>query len=153
MPRTLIVSHDVVGPSMAGPGIRYWEIAAALRRRGLDVTLAAPSPAEGVVAYALGQPALVELARAHDALVVTGPILEQFSDLKGLGRPIVVDLYDPFLFENLARRAGWPEHEGGVRTLAEQARCGDFFVCASERQRDLYLGMLSAWGRVNPTTY
>jgi glycosyltransferase involved in cell wall biosynthesis len=153
MSRALIVCHDVVGPSMAGPGIRYWEMAAALRRRGQDATLAAPAPADGVVAYRVGDGALVDLARQHDALVVTGPILEQFPELKGLGRPLVVDLYDPFLFENLARQAGWLEYEGGMRTLAEQARCGDFFVCASERQRDLYLGMLAAWGRVSPTTY
>src|SRR5688572_29909069 len=103
MPRALIVCHDVVGESMAGPGIRYWEITAALRRRGLDVTLAAPGAADGVVPYRLGDPALVDLARGHDALLVTGPILEQFPDLKGLGRPLAVDLYDPFLFENMAR--------------------------------------------------
>jgi glycosyltransferase involved in cell wall biosynthesis len=155
MPRVLIVSHDVVGPSMAGPGIRYWELAAALRRGGFEATLAAPegSALEGVLTYRVGDEALAARAGEHDAIVVTGPILEQFPALKGLGVPLVVDLYDPFLFENLARRVPWPEHEGGIRTLAEQARCGDFFICASERQRDLYLGMLAAWGRVNPTTY
>src|SRR5205085_11590441 len=93
------------------------------------------------------------LAAVQDAMVVTGPTLEQLPALKGLGVPIAVDLYDPFLYENLARGVTWDEHEGGIRTLAEQARCGDFFVCASERQRDLAIGMLTAWGRVNPTTY
>ena len=73
---------------------------------------AAPSPAEGVVAYALGHSALVELAGAHDALVVTGPILEQFTDLKGLGRPMVVDLYDPDSY------VGAPPHD----VLAELRR-------------------------------
>ena len=28
---------------------------------------------------------------------------------------------------------------------------GDFFVCASERQRDYWLGMLAAEGRITPT--
>ncbi|MDP2954667.1 MAG: glycosyltransferase, partial [Chloroflexota bacterium] len=32
-------------------------------------------------------------------------------------------------------------------------RTGDFFVCASERQRDYWLGMLSANNRINPATY
>ena len=110
MPRALIVSHDVIGPSMAGPGIRYWEIAAALRQRGIETTLAAPegSTSGGVLAYRAGEEALVARAVGQDALVVTGPILEQFPALKGLGRPLVVDLYDPFLFENLARRAARP---------------------------------------------
>jgi glycosyltransferase involved in cell wall biosynthesis len=155
VPRFLVVSHDVVGRAMAGPGIRYWEIAAALRRRGIDVTLAAPAGdgSDGLVAYRPGDATLERLACASDAALVTGPALEQSPALKGLGIPLVVDWYDPFLFENLQREAGWPEHEGGIRTLAEHARCGDFFVCASERQRDLGIGMLTAWGRVNPTTY
>jgi glycosyltransferase involved in cell wall biosynthesis len=159
----LVVCHDVVGPSMAGPGIRYREIAAALHRRERPVTLAA-APGSDLAAepypaftYRLDGPELVDAARRADALLVTGPILEQFPALKGLGRPIVVDMYDPFLFENLHRLRGlderWPHHEGGLRVLAEQARCGDWFVCANERQRDLYLGMLATWGRVNPTTY
>jgi hypothetical protein len=85
--------------------------------------------------------------------MVTGPVLEQLPELKGIPGALVVDLYDPFLYENLHRRVPLDQHEGGVRTLAEQARCGDFFVCASDRQRDNYLGMLAAWGRVNLTTY
>lgn len=128
---------------MAGPGIRYWEIAAALRRRGIEATLVSPPHREDLVA----------VAARHDSLLVTGPVLEQHPALKGLGVPLAIDWYDPFLFENLARGVPMEQHEGGVRTLAEQARCGDFFVCASERQRDLGLGMLAAWGRLCPQTY
>jgi hypothetical protein len=163
VPAVLIVSHDVVGPLMAGPGIRYWEIASALARRGLEVALAAPegselggAPFEGLT-YRPGGAELSRAASRARAVMVTGPILEQFPELKGLGRPLVVDLYDPFLFENLHRLRGsaerWPHHMGGLRVLAEQARCGDWFVCANERQRDLYLGMLATWGRVNPIAY
>jgi glycosyltransferase involved in cell wall biosynthesis len=159
----LIVSHDVVGPLMAGPGVRYWEIASALARRGLDVALAAPEGSElggaafETLTYRPGDAELPRVAAGAAALMVTGPILEQFPLLKTLDRPMVVDLYDPFLFENLHRLRGaderWPHHAGGLHVLAEQARRGDWFVCANERQRDLYLGMLASWGRVNPTTY
>ncbi|MCJ7737567.1 MAG: glycosyl transferase family 1, partial [Anaerolineae bacterium] len=38
----LIVSHDVVGERMAGPGIRYWELARELGQF-INVTLAVPS--------------------------------------------------------------------------------------------------------------
>jgi glycosyltransferase involved in cell wall biosynthesis len=37
--------------------------------------------------------------------------------------------------------------------LNEQLIRGDFFMCASEKQRDFWLGQLSALGRVNPVTY
>src|SRR5690606_9131553 len=40
-----------------------------------------------------------------------------------------------------------------TRVLNEQLALGDFFLCASERQRLFYLGQLAALGRVNPSTY
>ena len=35
----------------------------------------------------------------------------------------------------------------------EQLHYGDFFICAAERQRDFWLGMLAALNRVNPYSY
>ncbi len=185
MTRVLIVSHDIVGPNMAGPGIRYWEMASALARQGFNVTLAAPegsssvrspasrgderpairaSPTDSIPAfdvpilsYGTADARLAVEAGQSDALLVTGPILEQFPALVRSDRPIVVDLYDPFLFENLHRlrdtARAWPEYLGGKSILAAQIGRGDYFICANERQRDLYRGMLTAWGRINPTTY
>jgi hypothetical protein len=40
-----------------------------------------------------------------------------------------------------------------LRALHDQLRVGDFFLCASERQRDYWLGWLEALGRVNPRTH
>jgi glycosyltransferase involved in cell wall biosynthesis len=41
----------------------------------------------------------------------------------------------------------------GTRVLNEQLARGDFLMCASEKQRDFWLGQLSALGRINPQTY
>jgi glycosyltransferase involved in cell wall biosynthesis len=69
----------------------------------------------------------------------------------------VVDLYDPITLEilgtNRAEEMGrwlYVEYEALVN---EQLRLGDFFLCASERQRDYWLGALAAVGRINPDTY
>src|SRR6185437_13896954 len=35
----------------------------------------------------------------------------------------------------------------------DDLRHGDFFLCASERQRDFWLGSLASLGRVNPANY
>ena len=40
-----------------------------------------------------------------------------------------------------------------MRALHDQVRAGDFFLCASERQRDYWLGYLNALGQVNPATH
>ncbi|MDW8064559.1 MAG: glycosyltransferase [Anaerolineae bacterium] len=40
-----------------------------------------------------------------------------------------------------------------LEQLSWQCLVGDFFVCASERQRDWWLGILEAHGRINPFTF
>ena len=37
--------------------------------------------------------------------------------------------------------------------ISEQLLRGDFFICASDKQRDFWLGQLAALGRLNPATY
>jgi len=43
----LIISHDTVGSRMAGPGIRYWELARVVAAQQ-RVTLIAPQPIDRV---------------------------------------------------------------------------------------------------------
>ena len=40
-----------------------------------------------------------------------------------------------------------------IETLNHQIERGDFLICASERQRDLFIGQLCALGRANALTY
>ena len=70
----------------------------------------------------------------------------------------MIDGYDPLLIEWLSLMGNLPIGEQLARwhkrtlDLAVQFRIGDFFVCASERQRDWWLGMLEAHRRINPAT-
>jgi glycosyltransferase involved in cell wall biosynthesis len=63
------------------------------------------------------------------------------------------------VLENLERFATRPRrerdglHRVGVEAHNDLFRLGDFFICASEKQRDYWLGALTAAGRVNPYTY
>ena len=72
---------------------------------------------------------------------------------------LVIDLYDPVHLEQLEQLADRPAMERHatldltVRVLNEQLLRGDFFLCASEEQRHLWLGQLSAFGRLNPENY
>jgi hypothetical protein len=176
--RVLVVSGDPLGAKVAGPGIRVMEMAQALARAGLDVTVAAP-PTSGDVAGTAGiAPALAtdslrtitydargerlrEAAVDADAVVVSGLVLAQQPFLAALDTPLVVDLYAPFVLENLpagdlggSGAAGRRRrHAGDVAALNWQLGRGDFFVCASEGQRDFWLGCLTSVGRVNPATY
>jgi glycosyltransferase involved in cell wall biosynthesis len=44
-------------------------------------------------------------------------------------------------------------HNSDTAVLNRQLQRGDFFVCASEKQRDFWLGQMSALQRVNPATF
>ena len=44
-------------------------------------------------------------------------------------------------------------HKDRSAILHRQCQAGDFFLCASERQRDWWLGLLEAHGRINPWTF
>lgn len=160
----LVISHDIVGPAMAGPGIRYVEISRALSHH-FSVTLAVPQgsspslPDLRIVAYATGDwTSLQEYVDAADAVLLCGDTLFCFPELMNLSKPIIVDGYDPHTVESLLMNAHLPSeeqlrsyrHRLGLMRL--QCLAGDFFICASEVQRDWWLGHLESHGRVNPYT-
>ena len=133
-----------------------------LARQG-RVTVGAPnesdlrSPAVQVRSYEGSR--MATLVSDHDVVVAFGYLLRQHPLIARQARFLVMDLYDPFLLENLtmhddlpmARRMGVHEHDLGV--VRDQLRQADFFICASERQRDYWLGALSMVNRVNPQSY
>lgn len=165
MTRVLILTGDPIGPRMAGPAIRSWNMARVLSREN-EVTLVTTTMLEEVPApFTLrrvqpGQNAeFGELERWADVIVFQGHAMNQFEVLRSTTKVVVVDIYDPMHLEMLEQgrelpRATWDLRvRTATRVLNEQLALGDFFLCASERQRLFYLGQLAALGRVNPATY
>ena len=92
---------------MAGPGIRYLEMAKALSKQ-LDVTLAVPGqtnlqiPEIRLVTYQENVPAsLMVLIDNHDQSLISGYMVQKFPQIKVTNSRLIVDLYDPFFLENL----------------------------------------------------
>ncbi|HZG67123.1 MAG TPA: glycosyltransferase family 4 protein [Herpetosiphonaceae bacterium] len=161
-PHILIISHDVVGSRMAGPGIRYWEMAHTLAAQQ-PVTLIAPQPSDlqpssfSLGRYAWGEQGSLAPWLADTALVVAnGYVLHAHPELTAIAQPLALDLYDPILLENLELGRTVPLEERtasaweDVLLLHRQLTAGDFFLCATERQRDLYMGALMAAGQITP---
>jgi glycosyltransferase involved in cell wall biosynthesis len=170
----LLVSDDIVGEKMAGPGIRAWEMARSLSRR-FAVRLAVPDLSGGprqerffrgapfeTAFYALGDSGLIRrLAEESRIVLFQGYVLSKFPVLKGLGRYLVADIYDPFVLENLfvhqrkIRGLGDREavHLRDLRVFNDVLLAADHFVCASDRQKDLYAGALMSLGRIGPAAF
>jgi glycosyltransferase involved in cell wall biosynthesis len=143
---------------MTGPTIRHWELAGAVGKRH-QVVLAAPDAVARseanfrVVPWSDSNAS--ELIASNDVVCVFGYELDREPLLAG-ARHLVVDLYDPFPLENLhmhdaaplAERYRIAAHDRSVQTAL--LRAGDVFLCASDRQRDFWIGWLAAAGRINP---
>jgi GT2 family glycosyltransferase len=154
--RLLIITHETIGHRMAGPGIRAWEMACALAER-FDVTLAAPGepershPGLRVGGYETDDsyyPSLDPYIANADVVLAMGPLFARLPRLRDLSKPAIVDLYDPFELEKLAQSPTVEEQYHvsldveSVAHLCLEGAIGDFFICASERQRDFWLGTL-----------
>jgi glycosyltransferase involved in cell wall biosynthesis len=163
--RLAIISNDVVDMHMAGPGVRYLELARSLAP-DLDVTLAIPGSTEeraaGVqlLGYDERSPGSLQQLVEQSGTVLFSPYsLRKFAFLEQVPTRKVIDLYDPFIFENLHYYLEEPLqlqqalNQQAVELLNLTARTGDFFICGSERQRDLWMGLLLANGRVNPASF
>lgn len=162
-PHILFISTDIVGPAMAGPGIRAWELAHALAAHG-PVTLAAPDSATPppsatvqLFRYRFGVAgALLPALASADVIVGQGFALAYHPELLASELPIAIDLYDPLIIEGLDLYAGADlaaaeaQHAQYQALTEAQLRRGDFFFCATEAQRDYWLGALTGVGRINP---
>ena len=161
--RIVVITDDVLAARMAGPAIRALHIAQALVDRGLTVELISTARCD------YHHPAVscryVPWVRLEDEVGDAGVVI--FQGFVSYHAPwlmsgeqiLVIDLYDPIHLEQLEQLADRPVLEQRatidhtVRVLNEQVSRGDFFLCASEQQRALWLGQLGALGRLNIENY
>lgn len=161
----LVVSAEPVAARMAGPAIRAAELARALAAE-CDVTLAAPAPSAPpdarvrlIEAGMADVEALVAAAREHDVVVAQELPPSALGRIAGSPTALVVDLYNPIVVEVLEAMAGRSPRAARrtqaalvQRTLALCA-AADLIVCASERQRDLWIGGLALAGLIDVEAY
>ncbi|HWP46472.1 MAG TPA: glycosyltransferase [Candidatus Limnocylindrales bacterium] len=174
-PRILIISSAIIDQQMSGPAIRCFEFANVLSK-SFQVSLVTPSAGnlsserfQILTCERHEEDKMQKIVEHHDVILIQGQVLEFFPFLKETEKVLVVDLYCPFILEELEKqRRLWSNaatgslqaleeqqriHETISRIVRDQLLAGDYFLCAHERQRDFWLGMLCGLNRVNPYTY
>lgn len=158
-PRAALLPSESLRPHMAGIAIRYAEMARTLPRLGIDVVLV--QPGELADAQALDLPLqdlrrfergrLAQILADCDVAISQGQLANDLL-IEAPGLPSAIDLYDPFLIENMhyLPTLGLDPYRNDHATFVLQLSRGDFFLCSGEEQRLFYLGFLSALGRVHP---
>jgi len=162
----LVITGDPLGDKLSGPGIRAWHMAKALSdshevtlmtltelgtvdHTGFDVAQVSPGD----------EKAFAKWEAWADVIVFQGHALDLFDTLRRSTKRLVVDVYDPMHIEQLEQARHLPEAEwsahvaDATQSITGQLLRGDYFLCASERQRHFYLGQLTTLGRVTPQSY
>lgn len=160
--RVLVVTGDVLGAKMAGPAIRAWEMAKELHGVCEVRLVSTQGSTLQHDAFPVVEVDEAELKRQVDwceVLIFQGYTLSTFPWIRNTDTIIVADVYDPMHLEYLEQgkddtarnRAKWTEYISEV--LNVQLELADFMLCASEKQRDFWLGQLAAVSRINPLNY
>lgn len=167
MSRVVVVTDDTVAEKMAGPAIRAWQIAShlAIENEVRLVSTSSQAPTRQTSSFETSRGHTAKQLRTHmawcEVLIFQGTLLSRHSWIIDLPIKIVVDLYAPMLLEQL-EQGRHDSHTGRAASeswlhindsLNTQLRRGDFFICASDRQRDFWLGQLAGNGRLNSHTY
>lgn len=163
--KVLVITGDPIGKKLAGPAIRAWNMAELLSRTNevTLVTLTGAEPIEaqfGIVHVRPGDDSsFAKLEKWADVIVFQGHAMAVFDSLRESSKILVVDIYDPMHLEQLEQgrelpAAQWTQQVADATdVLNEQLQRGDFFLCASDRQKMFWLGQLAGLGRINPATY
>lgn len=162
--KILILAQDPVGKFMSSQGIRAYYMAHVLGSALPDasVVLAVPNEdnlpdIDGVSVRHYERSSSGDLVAQHDIVISS-----RFSPRHIIQFPqkiFIADLFSQYYMEWMElskaaqgfRRSVWMNK---VRAhVAMQLTFGDFILCANERQRDSYIGMLSALGLISPEVY
>jgi len=158
--RAFLICPEPVREVTAGVGSRFVTLAQVLADAGHQVTLAVPNEPDearvdaGDIRIVHAVPDMLGAQGGdHDWVLLHGHLGNHYLSQRD-DRPVVVDLYDPFLIENLhyQRDLGFDPYNTDLATWRLQMTRGDLFLCSSQEQRLYYLGWLTALGRVNPLT-
>ena len=160
--KVLVITADSLSVKMAGPAIRAFEIAKAMSGVA-EVKLASTEHStlvhDGLEIIDASQGGLRPLVAWADVIVFQGHTLASYPWIAETEKIIVADIYDPMHLEQLEQSKGLSfetrvsTSADTVHVLNEQILRADFMVCASEKQRDFWLGQMAAMGRINPATY
>ena len=153
----LIVTGEPLGTKMAGPAIRAVEMATLLMPDN-DVILATMGRCdlviEGITTVHLNHQNARQLVEGSDVIIFQGVFLSIYHWAANSDAVIIPDIYDPFHLETLEQESDrpmaerWEVSHMTVEAPNHQIRRGDYFVCASEKQRDFR--PIAGQGRINP---
>jgi len=161
MAKILLNSIDVIGKTMAGPSIRYWEFAKALSKNH-EVILLIPNEIE----VSSNDFTIIQKTANYrkyfkqvDAIITMSVSPSMAWAAKRHGVKIIFDAYVPMPIEMFEMHKDSPMElrKKEQKTISEafnfSFRMADGVICANASQRDLWTGMLLSQKKIDPAMY
>lgn len=157
MAKIAIYSQDVVGEAMAGPAIRCWEFAKELSK---EHTVSLIIPNETTLSNDQFQLVPRKGSAHHQPLSEADLIITQVTPpfliylAKKYGIKLIIDAYCPVILEVLELFKDLPQNQKDlmishiIRDQLRSFKMADGIICASEKQRDLWLGFLMSFQKL-----
>lgn len=162
MARVLLNCLDVVGETMAGPAIRYWEMATVLGKNH-EVILFIPNKTSVTSPFfkliSREDTPLKSLLSTTDVMIsqkVSPPLA---LALKKNNVKLILDAYDPEPLEHLEIfKFNKPEirlanHNWHLSSFLFSFEVADTIICANSKQKDLWTGLMLALKKITPKIY
>lgn len=160
MAKILLITSDLIGPQMAGPAIRYYEMARTLSKSHQVVLMTTlPAQIEPQGFRLATREALWREMKAADAVITQNIDFKMAWYKCWLGTKIVLDAYDPLPLEHLEIFKHYPldlrknRSQVCVELLNMSFKLADGILVANEAQKDLWIGFLMAKGLITPELY
>ena len=142
---------------LSGPGARIWEMANALKRRKHKITIAQMKHEKDFtkndIKFISWDPiTLKNIGKEYDVAFIhlSAYSSDYFEKIKKI--PTIVDLTTSLTMESQVHHVGNKDSfflNDGILPTYNALQYGDFFICASEAQRNYYVGMMSIIGIKN----
>lgn len=160
--KVLLCCSDVVSSAMAGPAIRYWELANQLSKKH-DVILSTPNipdiQSPNFEIYPLPKSPLREAIKRADVLISQILTHNIIWYAKKNGVKMILDAYDPMplehfeMFKSLPLSTRNKKNLHIVENFLLYFQAADAIICANERQRNLWMGLLLGLKKCTPEVY
>ena len=161
-----LISSDKIGKQMAGPGIRYFEFAKSFSNF-FDVTLIVPDECDlKPIGFKIkkydskhSSSSIASLVDGHDYVMSQFLRPTALRKIKKKKIKYIADLYDPQSIEVLEQAKYDSKQQ--QKNLSDfiyysqslQIWAADLILCSSERQKDLYVGMMLGQRILQPEVY
>jgi glycosyltransferase involved in cell wall biosynthesis len=165
--KVLVLCHDTLGDKIAGPGIRYLNLAKQIEKVA-SVTLGMFYNSKEVPSLPGVQPVKTvgdgykNLFDKHGVLFAQWMSNDMLQYAYDTGKTIIFDLYAPVPIEYLASLEFATDKvsaekdiifESILENYKQYLSLGDYFVCSNERQRDFWLGYMTSLNIIRPTNF